>query len=42
MINLRRLRLGARAYVEGLEDAVITTLGGFGIEARVSTVAHPQ
>ena len=36
VINLRRLQLGARAYVEGLEDTVIATLGTFGIEARVS------
>ena len=39
VINLRRLGLGARAYVEGLEDTVIATLGAFGIDARVRTHA---
>ncbi|CAL5223299.1 g5790 [Coccomyxa viridis] len=34
IVNLRRLKLGARAYVEGLEDTVIATLGQYGVEAR--------
>ncbi|CAL8462886.1 g2420 [Coccomyxa elongata] len=34
IINLRRLRCGARAYVEGLEDSLIATLGSYGLEAR--------
>lgn len=33
LINLRRLKLGVRALVEALENAVIDTLAGYGIEA---------
>ncbi len=35
IINLRRLRRGARRYVEGLEDIMIRTCGAYGICARV-------
>uniref|UniRef100_A0A383WCR3 lipoyl(octanoyl) transferase n=1 Tax=Tetradesmus obliquus TaxID=3088 RepID=A0A383WCR3_TETOB len=34
IINLRQLGLGARAFVEGLEDAMVQAAGCFGIEAR--------
>lgn len=34
VVNLRRLGLGARAYVEGLEDCMVRTAGAFGISAR--------
>jgi lipoyl(octanoyl) transferase 2 len=34
IVSLRGLRLGARAYVEALEDAMITTAGRYGIAAR--------
>ncbi|MDQ2068765.1 lipoyl(octanoyl) transferase LipB [Natronospira bacteriovora] len=33
LINLRRLKLGVRALVEALEQAVIDTLAGYGIDA---------
>ncbi len=33
--RLRRLRLGARAYVEGLEDTIVNTLGRYDIKAQV-------
>lgn len=32
IINLRQLGLGARAFVEGLEDAMVQTAGCFGIQ----------
>jgi len=32
IINLRQLGLGARAFVEALEDAMIHTVGCFGIQ----------
>lgn len=32
IINLRQLGLGARAFVEGLEDAMVQAAGCFGIE----------
>lgn len=35
IVNLRRLKRGARAYVEGLEDSVIAAVGRFDIAARV-------
>ncbi|KAF6252536.1 lipoyl transferase [Scenedesmus sp. NREL 46B-D3] len=34
IVNLRQLGLGARAFVEGLEDAMVQTAGCFGIQAR--------
>jgi hypothetical protein len=34
IINLKQLGLGARAFVEGLEDAMVQTAGCFGIQAR--------
>lgn len=34
IISLRAARLGARAYVEGLEDVLIHTLDQWGISAR--------
>ncbi|EIE27233.1 LIPOYLtransferase 2 [Coccomyxa subellipsoidea C-169] len=34
IINLRRLKCGARAYVEGLEDSLIATLSTYGVQAR--------
>ncbi|HEX7046731.1 MAG TPA: lipoyl(octanoyl) transferase LipB [Gammaproteobacteria bacterium] len=34
LIDLKRRRLGIRALVEALENAVIDTLAGFGIEAK--------
>lgn len=33
LIDLKRLRLGVRALVEGIENSVIDTLAGFGIAA---------
>lgn len=33
LIDLKRLKLGVRALVEGIENSVIDTLAGFGIEA---------
>lgn len=38
IVNLRRLKCGARAYVEGLEDSVIHTLTEYGLQARVSSL----
>ncbi len=35
IVNLRRLKCGARAYVEGLEDTVIATVGERGLSAQV-------
>jgi hypothetical protein len=35
IVSLRELGVGARAYVEGLEDALIRTAGVHGISARV-------
>lgn len=40
VINLRRLRLGARAYVETLEDCMVAACSHFGIQARVSNVSY--
>lgn len=34
LLDLRRLDLGVRALVEALEQSVIDTVGGYGIEAR--------
>lgn len=36
IVSLRQLGVGARAYVEGLEDVLVRTLGQHGISARVS------
>lgn len=38
IVNLRRLKIGARAYVEGLEDTIIATLGHYGLQARVNSL----
>ena len=35
VVNLRRLGLGARAYVEALEDCMVDTCSKYGIQARV-------
>ncbi len=35
IVNLRELGVGPRAYVEGLEDVMIKTLGRYGLSARV-------
>ena len=35
VVNLRRLGVGARVYVEGLEDAMVRTAGVYGVSARV-------
>ena len=35
ILNLRRLRLGARAYVEALEDTIVSTLQKYGLQAQV-------
>lgn len=35
VVNLRRLGLGARAYVEALEDCMVDTCSQYGIHARV-------
>ena len=37
IVNLRRLKCGARAYVEGLEKSIIQTCGLYGVHARVRT-----
>ena len=37
IVDLRRLRLGARAYVEALEDTVVTVAAQYGISAKVSS-----
>lgn len=42
IVNLRARRLGARAYVEGLEDALIETLARFDVHARVRARARPR
>ena len=42
VINLRRLGLGARAYVEGLEDCMVNALGHYGIDAQVSYIWRQQ
>lgn len=34
IVDLRNRSLGARAYVEGLEDALVATVGAFGVQAR--------
>ncbi|PSC75351.1 octanoyltransferase [Micractinium conductrix] len=34
ILSLRQLGLGARAYVEGLEDAMVAALGHYGVAAR--------
>ncbi|KAK9825202.1 hypothetical protein WJX81_008281 [Elliptochloris bilobata] len=34
IVNLRRLGVGARAYVEGLEDAMVRVAGAYGVSAR--------
>lgn len=39
VVNLRRLGVGARAYVEGLEDAMVRTAGVYGVSARVRAAA---
>jgi len=39
VVNLRRLGVGARAYVEGLEDAMVRTAGVYGVCARVRRAA---
>jgi hypothetical protein len=43
VVNLRRLKKGARAYVEALEDTVVKTLQKFCIKAQVQTLfpSHP-
>src|SRR5690606_28253055 len=35
IVNLRRRRMGVRAYIEGLEEALIATCRHFGVSARV-------
>ena len=40
IVNLRRLKIGARAYVEGLEDTVIATLDQYGLQARVTVCPY--
>lgn len=35
IVNLRRLGVGARVFVEGLEDAMVRTAGACGVSARV-------
>ena len=35
IVNLRRLGVGARVFVEGLEDAMVRTAGAYGVSARV-------
>jgi len=35
IVNLRRLGLGARAYVETLEECMVGACGHYGIQARV-------
>ena len=36
IVDLRRVRMGARKYVEALEDAVIDTVKSYGLQAHVS------
>jgi lipoyl(octanoyl) transferase len=38
IVSLRELGVGPRAYVEGLEDVMVRTLGRHGISARVSSI----
>ena len=38
VVNLRRLGIGARMYVETLEDCMVAACSHFGIEARVRSV----
>lgn len=35
IVNLRDIKVGARAYVEGLEDTMIRAVGAYGVHARV-------
>lgn len=42
IVSLRGLGVGARAYVEGLEDVLVRTLGRYGIAARVSNRCGPS
>lgn len=37
IVNLRRLKIGARVYVETLEDCIVSACNHFGIVARVSS-----
>lgn len=39
VLDLRQLGLGARAYVESLEDAMVQAVGCFGIQVRAGTMA---
>ncbi len=39
LLDLKRLKLGVRALVEGIENSVIDTLGEFGIQARAKREA---
>lgn len=39
ILDLRQLGLGARAYVESLEDAMVQAVGCFGIQVRAGTMA---
>lgn len=41
ILNLHRLRIGARQYVEGLEDVMIAALGAYGVTARVRAPCFP-
>jgi lipoate-protein ligase B len=41
--DLRSLKVGARAYVEGLEDAMVATCGCYGLQvSRWGMVRLPQ
>lgn len=40
IVNLRDLRLGARKYVETLEDIMIDTAAEFGVKARVCCIQY--
>lgn len=40
LIDLRRLNLGPRAFVEAVEDALVDVLTGLGIPARANRDAH--
>lgn len=40
LFDLKRLNVGARALVEGVEDAVVATLQAYGIPAKADREAH--
>ena len=42
IVDIRGLNVGARAYVEGLEDTMIRAVGAYGVHARVQNLPSLQ